>query len=315
MHPAKSVIFFTTTTGAGYGLLISLYAYSMLGDPPPDNRFFWFSFAIAFGLVIAGLLASTFHLGHPERAWRALSQWRSSWLSREGVAAILTFVPALGFAASWWYLGQQAFGTAILGAVTTLLCLATIWCTGMIYASLKAIPAWNNPWTVPGYLSLSAATGVPLFLVLGVFFDADIGRLAYYTAIGFIVFAFAIKSLYWVFRKYGDTTSSAETATGLQMGKVSLFEAPHDAANYLMKEMGFQIARKHASALRKWCMFLGFVLPIGFLVLAVLAERPERLVPTVLAFAFVIVGTVIERWLFFAEAKHVVTLYYGAEKV
>ena len=209
MHPAKSVIFFTTTTGAGYGLLISLFAYAMLGDPPTDSRFFLFSFAAAFGLVVAGLAASTFHLGHPERAWRALSQWRSSWLSREGVAAILTFIPAVGFAASWWYLGQQAFETAILGAVTTIFSLATIWCTGMIYASLKAIPAWNNPWTVPGYLSLAAATGVPLFLVLGVLFDADIGRLAYITAIAFIAFAFAVKSFYWMFIKYGETTSSA----------------------------------------------------------------------------------------------------------
>ena len=315
MHPAKSVIFFTTATGAGYGLLISLFAYAVLGDLPADDRFFMFSFSGAFGLIIAGLLASTFHLGHPERAWRALSQWRTSWLSREGVFALLTFLPAAGFAASWWFLGQKALETTVLGAVTTVFSLATIWCTGMIYASLKAIPAWNNPWTVPGYLSLSAATGVPLFLVLGVAFDADIGRLPYFTAIGFVAFAFVMKGLYWVFKKYDDVTATAESATGLKMGKVTLLEAPHDSANYLMKEMGFKIARKHASALRKWAMFLGFLLPIGFLVMAVTSPPQDRFMPTAFAFAFVFTGTVIERWLFFAEAKHVVTLYYGAEKV
>ena len=38
---------------------------------------------IAYALASGGLIASTFHLGHPERAIKAFTQWRSSWLSRE----------------------------------------------------------------------------------------------------------------------------------------------------------------------------------------------------------------------------------------
>ena len=315
MHPAKSVIFFTTATGAGYGLLISLFAYAWLGEPSADERFMFASFAAAFALIIAGLLSSTLHLGRPERAWRAFSQWRSSWLSREGVAAVLTFLPAGGFAYGWWVLGQKALETLMLGGLATVFSLATIWCTGMIYASLKAVPAWYNPWTVPGYLALSAATGVPLLLVIGEAFDADIGRLAYFSAIGFVLFALVIKIFYWVFVKYGDTAGTSATATGLKEGRVTLLAAPHDAANYLMKEMGFRIARKHASRLRAICIVLGFVLPIAALVWAVESAPDQRLIPAALAFASASLGTVIERWLFFAEAKHVVTLYYGEEAV
>lgn len=98
MHPAFSIIFFTTAAGAGYGLLMALGLLAPLGLVPQKWGFGAVSLAIGFGLVIAGLLSSTLHLSHPERAWRAFSQWRSSWLSREGVASVITFIPAAVFA-------------------------------------------------------------------------------------------------------------------------------------------------------------------------------------------------------------------------
>ncbi|MEM9784774.1 MAG: DmsC/YnfH family molybdoenzyme membrane anchor subunit, partial [Pseudomonadota bacterium] len=99
MHPAKSVILFTTASGAGYGLLIWLAIFSATGAIAPDRGFGLIAFTLSLGLVTGGLLSSTLHLGHPERAWRAMSQWRTSWLSREGVAALVTYAPALLFAA------------------------------------------------------------------------------------------------------------------------------------------------------------------------------------------------------------------------
>src|SRR3954463_11080544 len=134
MHPAFSVIFFTTASGAGYGLLALLGLSAASGLLAPNRWLGVASLGLALALVSAGLLASTAHLGHPERAWRALSQWRSSWLSREGVAAGATYVPALAFGLAS-VLGKGPL--ALLGLLVALCAVATILCTAMIYASLK----------------------------------------------------------------------------------------------------------------------------------------------------------------------------------
>ena len=86
MRPAWSIIFFTTISGLGFGLA----AWLVLGFVNLTNPAELIVVGLAvIGLIGSGLVSSTFHLGHPERAWRALSQWRSSWLSREGVLAVL----------------------------------------------------------------------------------------------------------------------------------------------------------------------------------------------------------------------------------
>src|SRR3712207_1710917 len=143
MHPALSVIVFTTSSGMGYGLLTLLGLGGAFGLLPAAPGFGIAAFALALGLVTAGLLSSLKHLGRPERAWRALSQWRSSWLSREGVAAIVTFVPALLFGLA------LALGNAPLAAVMGILAaagaVATTWATGMIYASLRTVRQWQHP--------------------------------------------------------------------------------------------------------------------------------------------------------------------------
>jgi DMSO reductase anchor subunit len=149
MNPAYSVIFFTTASGAGYGLLALLGLISALTGAPLPTLFALVAIAIALILITAGLLSSTLHLGHPERAWRALSQWRTSWLSREGVAAILTYPPALlfGLVASGLYENERFI--APLGLITALMAMITVFTTGKIYATLTTIRAWNQPLTVP----------------------------------------------------------------------------------------------------------------------------------------------------------------------
>ena len=106
MHPAFSVVFFTTATGAGYGLLALLGVLGGLGFIPADFWLGLIGMGLALGLIAAGLLSSTGHLGRPERAWRAFSQWRSSWLSREGVASVATFIPAGLFGLGWVVFGR-----------------------------------------------------------------------------------------------------------------------------------------------------------------------------------------------------------------
>lgn len=316
MHPAKSVIFFTTASGAGYGLLIWLAVFGALGWLPADRLFGLAAFGPAFALIVAGLVSSTFHLGHPERAWRAMSQWRTSWLSREGLASILTFAPA-GLHALIWVVWERNDGVAAwIGLASAVASLVTVYCTAMIYASLKAVPAWHNGLAIAGYPVFAAFTGAVLLYALMHMFGVDgttgVGRLAMVLGVA----GAALKVAYWRFIDRGTTQSTAETATGLgDIGKVRLLDAPHTEENYLMQEMGYRIARKHAAKLRAIALVLGFAVPVVVIGLAVLLGGALVPVLALLAVAAGAIGIVIERWLFFAEAKHVVTLYYGADAV
>ena len=315
MHPAFSVIFFTTVSGAGYGLLALMSLLAALGRLPADRWFGLAGLGLALTAVAVGLLSSTFHLGHPERAWRALSQWRSSWLSREGLIACVTFVPSGLFAVGWVLLGTHDGVWAAFGLATFLLSLATIACTSMIYASLKPIPHWSNGWTLPAYLTLGLMTGALwLGALAGAFGLGD--RLFIWIALGLILLAAVVKLAYWRNIDHAQPRSTAESATGLgSLGKVRLLEAPHSGENYLLREMGFRIARKHAIKLRRIAILLAFLLPLlSTLLLLVLPPAMD----IALAFPAAIsamAGVFVERWLFFAQARHAVTLYYGASEV
>src|SRR5271169_4209499 len=143
MHPALSIVFFTTASGAGFALLMLLGLGAPLGLLPPSASFGFAALAIAVLLAAGGLGSSVFHLGRPERAWRAFSQWRSSWLSREGVLAVATFVPASIFATGWIFFGATSGVVGLCGILAAALAAGTITCTGMIYASLKPIFQWH----------------------------------------------------------------------------------------------------------------------------------------------------------------------------
>ncbi|MEO1680725.1 MAG: DmsC/YnfH family molybdoenzyme membrane anchor subunit [Pseudomonadota bacterium] len=321
MHPAKSVIFFTTASGAGYGLLIWLAVFSAAGVLAPDRAFGLIAFALALGLVTAGLLSSTLHLGHPERAWRALSQWRSSWLSREGVAAVVTYPPALLFAALWalFAINGASGGVAgvvatLLGGLTAVLALATIYCTSMIYASLQTVRAWSNVWTPIGYLVYGLMTGAALLAWLGAVWSLPGQSELLGAAMVTVALGYMVKREYWGFLDGTQSASTIGTATGLgEQGEVRLLEAPHTETNYLLTEMGFEIARSHATRLRQYTRLLAFAVPFACFLVAFLAGGWWSVLFCTLGTASMTVGIGLERWLFFAEAQHVVTLYYGRQ--
>ena len=307
MHPAYSVILFTTASGAGYGLLALL---GLVGFNHGQASSLWFgltAMVIALGLITIGLLSSTLHLGRPERAWRAFSQWRSSWLSREGVAAVITYIPALLFGVVWSGLIEAPALIAPVGIITGIMALLTVYCTGKIYSTLTTIRAWNNLLTVPVYLAFSLATGAVLLAAIASLF----GRFQNFQVIvgvALLVVVVALKFAYWRMIDAAPRDHTMENATGLgRIGRVSQWEVPHTSENYIQKEMGYVVARKHAAKLRR--------LVILMLVLAVLAMLGAVLAPpvAVLAALIAIVAAVFERWLFFAEAQHVVTLFYGAK--
>ena len=290
MQPAYSVIFLTTATGAGYGLLALLGILRAMGGLPDDRAFGLFGLGLAMALISAGLLASAAHLGRPERAWRAFSQWRSSWLSREGVLAVVGYGPAV-------------------------LSIATVYSTAMIYRSLAAIPRWHHPLVTPVYLVLALATGALwLNVVLIPFVDGH--ALSQAICLAAVAAAWLLKIAYWRAIDGATGQSSAATAIGLgHLGSVRPLDPHHVRDNYLLKEMGFAIARKHAARLRRLTHLTAFLVPLVLVLLQTVTSGPLSLAAASLAAVSVSFGVVIERWLFFAEAQHKVMLYYGAETI
>lgn len=311
MHPAFSVIFFTVSSGTGYGLLAVLGIGAALGWVAPAPWLGAVGIIIALAAVTAGLLSSTFHLGHPERSWRALSQWRSSWLSREGVLAVLAYGPALALLVCW-FLGLGNGGLfKLLGTITALVAALTVYATAMIYRSLKTIPEWSNGWTVAAYLSLGLAGGAIWANAVVRAFGAPNSSMAVLAILSLVV-AWMVKHRYWRFIDAMTPATTLESATGLgRFGKVRKFEGPHTEHNYLLKEMGYQIARKHAVKLRLYAQIATFALPLAMLLLTLLAGGAFAILASLVAALSVVLGLFVERWLFFAEATHVVTLYYG----
>ena len=315
MHPATSIILFTTSSGLGYGLLAVTGLYAAFGLAPANPWFGALTVGLALALVTLGLMSSTFHLGHPERAWRAFSQWRSSWLSREGVLAVATYVPA-GLLGLGWIVELMTDGMwRLCGLLAAIGAAITVYCTSMIYASLKAVPRWHNPWVPPVYLLLAAMTGLIWFDALLHLFG--MGHIAV-TAIATVAVAIAwvAKSAYWAAIDDAEPVATAASATGLSTdGTVRLLESPHTAENYLLKEMGFAVARKHARKLRRLSIVFGFLLPLILLIVGTVAPGIGATIAVCVAAILTMVGAAIERWLFFAEAKHAVTLYYGQAQV
>jgi len=310
MHPALSVIFFTTASGAGYGLLAWLGILNAGGLLPDHGGSVLVALSVALGLVTAGLLSSTFHLGHPERAWRALTQWRSSWLSREGVMALLTYLPALLFA---WGSLRGLSGTPLYVGTGLLLAgsaLVTVFTTAMIYASLRSIEAWQMPHVAPLYLLLALASGLVVYNAIAVSFGASVRVTALLAAL-LLAAAGLLKWSYWRQIDTAPARSSPESATGLgRLGTVSVLQQPHGRENYVMREMGYVIARKHAARLRRISGLLLFALPLLASLIAASGLRWIASLAAGFALLALIPGVLVERWLFFAEARHPAMHFY-----
>ena len=254
MNPAFSVLIFTTLSGAGFGLWAWLGLRIAFGGAPVGFQGLgWILLLFYAGVAAAvGLLASFWHLGKPLRAWRAFSQWRTSWLSREGVLAVACFVPA---AVLLLLLAQGTSSaiapmTRIVGGLLAATSLATVACTAMIYASLTPIPAWRHRLVVPVYILFAMLTGgLPMLLsVSGIARGFD-GTLPWLLA-GIALVLLALKLAYWRDIDRAHLPQSRGDAIGLPGRKATVFERPHTEANYITREMAFAVARRHASALR-----------------------------------------------------------------
>ena len=288
MHPAKSVIIFTTLSGIGFGMLF----FIGLGMIVPEGLMAFIWFAIAYLFAVGGLIASTFHLKHPERALRAFTQWKTSWLSREGVLSVVALLVMAVYGAGLVFLGTRFTYLGYAGAILSVL---TVFATSMIYAQLKTVPRWRDFSTPLMFLGYAGAGG-----------SLMTGQVDY--ALALLALAGLLQLLNWMRGDgaLGKSGSDIGTATGLgTAAQVRAFEPPHTGTNYLLKEMVYVVGRKHAGRLRILSLLMGIGLPI----LLLLAPFGHML--AALAVISHIVGVFASRWLFFAQAEHVVGLYYG----
>jgi len=319
MHPALSVIFFTTLSGAGYGLLVWLGITIVMLHTRSTTMQSMHTLqlaTLALGLVLStiGLLCSLLHLGKPQRAWRALSQWRTSWLSREGVLALLTVLPALaiGVMLLTVELGPNSAPTlGMLGFALAVLALATVACTAMIYASLKPIPAWRHALVVPVYLLFALLTGLALLFLLMNLVSRGAGGASGMLATTAVLAALLVASkwLYWRDIDRTPLPATRADAVGLPGREVGVFEHPHTQSNYITREMAFVIARDHALRLRIIASALVFGVPLLAWGLAFAGVGHASWLLGLAALG-TLAGAFVERWLFFAQARHMVSLYY-----
>lgn len=309
MRPTFAVICFTVLAGAGYGLWCWLGAALAAGIYPLAGAGVLVPLAFGFVLVTAGLLASTAHLGRPERAWRALTQWRSSWLSREGVVSLLTYLPMLVLAALAWT-DRSGAGIRIAGGLLALGALATLLCTANIYRSLKTIRAWRLRQVLPLYYLFAWLSGglwlwtwLAAWHAVGVAFPLALLVLAAIAAV--------IKTRYWQ-RLDGLPPNTAGHATGLEMlGQVRAFAGPTTEESYLTHELAFVLARKHSARLRRIAVSLFTLVPVLGIAIAVPTHAWGVALIAALA---CLAGLLVERWLFFAEARHAVAAFFPSPR-
>ena len=321
MKPTFSIIFFTVSSGAGLGLLVLLALSDLWPEPLLPTLVIFGGVVFALVLVAAGLASSVLHLAKPANAWRAFSRVRTSWLSREAAFAVLLFPFAAAYAISLATAVSGASASAlraVLAVIAGVLAVAVLFCTSMIYASLKPIRQWHTRWTPTNYLLLGGWSGALWLLVLAAVYARSTMPFVV-VALLFGVVSLAAKLAYWIQMAGGTTSLTLERALGVREGvrppgttiaQARLFDAGHSQRTFLTDEFVFKLARQHANALRAIALLLAFGIPLvclAWMAMSGYAAWQLSLLLAVLNAA----GLAVERWLFFAEARHAVRLYHG----
>lgn len=300
MNPAWSVILFTVSSGAGLGVIFWLAMSRLAHDAPPTTAW-WTAAIIGVALLTIGLLASTRHLANPKNAWRAFSRFATSWLSREGVFAVALYAAGALYALT--LLGGTLAMQRAAGLLVMALALAVLISTAMIYACLKTIPRWHNWQTRFAYPLMGLYSGAMILVAL---IPAGGQIILRWIALAVLIATALVKFLYY--RDFSMPTGPViDDALSLKQGKPRLLDLGHTHPNFLMREFGYQLDPARARRLRWLVGTLGFVVPA-----VVLVAWPAGAAIGALS---CLAGLAVERWLFFAEARHVVRLYHGEARV
>ena len=302
MRPAWSVLLLTTLIGAGQGLYLALVAADVLFDPEPP--FLVAGAALAEALLLAGLGASFFHLGRPERAWRSAAMWRTSWLAREVIALPAFMAAVLGWGLAQ-YLGFSHGVVLFLGAAGTLLALALFVCTGMIYACLKFLQEWHTPLTPVNYTLLGCASGLTAAAALAAWRYPPLARcyVAAALVVGALAYLLRLVSLERNTRLRPKST--AATAIGVKHPRIAQIAQGAMGGSFNTREFFHGRPREVVRAVRWTFLALGFPVPALLMILF-----QYSFAGLMAAFLVQYAGLLAERWYFFAEARHPQNLYY-----
>ena len=309
MQPAFSVIFLTTLIGAAQGLFLALYATEISGfgglTPAETQRFLFSASLVALVLTTLGLIASVFHLGRPERAWRSAAMWRTSWLSRE-VIALPMFMLGLFVYGSAHYFGNS--NTVLIGAVTALACLALFICTAMIYASVRFLQEWASPLTLVNYLLLGCASGLTLATLLAAAMSANsLVRPFALAAVVLTLMAGVTRSASLMRNARLKPKSTLQSAIGIKHPRIVQKAMGFMGGSFNTREFFHGRSTEMLRSVKWVFLLMVFPLPLLCLALGVTAASTEMLF---LAFATQYMGLLAERWFFFAQANHPQNLYY-----
>ncbi len=323
MQPAFSVIFLTTLIGLGQGLFLALFSsqtYSVVDVlPVQEGRYYALGGGIALVFLVGGLIASFFHLGHPERAWRAAAMWRTSWLSREVIALPLVMglifaysaVNALGWDADLYDLdiaGQLPLSIGVLGVLATLYLFM---CTGMIYACIKFLQEWATPMTPFNYFLLGTASGFTFASVYAAL--AAPALISFYAgwAMTLTMAGFASRVYTLIRNAKLKPKSTVQTAIGVRHNAVQQRAMGMMGGSYNTREYFHGKTLVFMKSVKWVFLTMTFAVPLALLWLGIdTCNETESLILLSSAFAAQYIGLLFERWFFFAQANHPQNLYY-----
>ncbi|MBQ0960840.1 dimethyl sulfoxide reductase anchor subunit [Ideonella sp. 4Y11] len=300
MKPAFSVIFLTTLIGAAQGLFLLLVGSQALNLA--DGDFLVTGGVVCLALAALGLFASFFHLGHPERAWRAAAMWRTSWLSRE-VIALPVF---MGCVVLWSVsLRQNWPGVAVWAVLGSLACGALFVCTAMIYASLRFLQEWASSYTLLNYVLLGCASGTTLGAALATFGQPQLAPPYALLAIGLTVAGAVSRSLSLRRNARLRPRSTLHSAIGIRHPRIVQIATGFLGGSFNTREFFHGQPQAVMTLVRNGFLVLAFVVPLLLLVLSII-------LPGLLVVAFTVqyLGLLLERWFFFAQSSHPQNLYY-----
>ena len=319
MKPAFSVVFLTTLLGAGQGLFLALFthqSYALFGLlPMQSDAFYGYGSALALLFLCGGLIASFFHLGRPERAWRSATQWRTSWLSREvialpafmgvvflyGVAHLLGYRPEVITLPS----GLLIDLSVVIGVVGTLLAFTLFVCTGMIYACIRFLREWSSPLTVINYILMGGSSG----FILAAFYSTSAApdQVQFFAGWAIIItlLAFVGRVASLVRNARLKPKSTMQTAIGVKHPYIVQRSMGAMGGSFNTREYFHGKSASFLRAIKPAFLLLAFVVPLALLALGLTT-------PALLGVAFILqyVGLLAERWFFFAQANHPQNLYY-----
>ena len=319
MHPAFSVIFLTTLIGVGQGLFLALFtaqSYALFDLLPKQDsvNFYAQGSALALLFLVGGLIASFFHLGRPERAWRSATQWRTSWLSRE-VLVLPAFMATVFLYGAVHLLGWRpvlfvlpgGIGidlSVMLGVVGTLLAFALFICTGMIYACLRFLREWHTPLTVINYVLLGSASGFTLAAAFAAVTAPQlVGFLGGWAVVITLAGLVSRSASLWRNARL-KPKSTLQSAVGIKHPRIVQKTQGAMGGSFNTREF-FHGGERNLLPRMKW-LFLGatFIVPLLIVPIA------QASVALLVAFAVQYAGLIVERWFFFAQANHPQNLYY-----